>query len=559
MSPVAQARSLSALLAFLLSAAHAQSPSLSYEITVKVLEFGTNSPLAAVDITLECYEGEATSSLTPKKLCGQARTADDGSFRFTPPGPGSYRVQVSKDGYQSAPSTHQPLGAGLTFHLKPELPKRTLTFRLARPVRLSGVLLDKDTQEPIANHPVAAYEYGYSHGAPATFSGARAFTGSDGRFTFPNLRPGQYVFAVLQRFASAREIKNTPERSGFTQDRLLTQFTASDLTAPDLDYAPTIWPGGAGLDSAFPIRADSGADLDIGKIEIRKLPLRRLRLEIPDTVCPESGALTLNLRSLSNPWLGTSVGEVGCGSTSIIRGLPSGLYRLEVMNPTTRASVEITIADKNASLTVPLDRGVTVTGKFTPTLPDPSPLNLYFRPLTWVTVNRPPKIDAEGRFRAENIAIRDYQLLLNLPPSHYLAKLLYNGAPADPNHLSLNSYAPSHALELILDSHPAALEGSVTQSNQPIAAPWVVLSPWPLPVDLYRSLRATDGTPEGRFQFTGLAPGEYRAIAVLPELRQDLERPYVLEQLLRAAPKITLTPSQSQSIELKPATIPGLQ
>ncbi|MBI4891727.1 MAG: carboxypeptidase regulatory-like domain-containing protein [Acidobacteria bacterium] len=558
---MARVVAIPALLVLSLIPAFSQSPSVAYEITGKVLEFGSKSPLAAAEITLECYEGEATSSLTPKKLCGQAKSADDGSFRFTPSGPGSFRVQVSKEGFQSAPTTHQPLGTGLTFHLKPESPKRTLTFWLARPVRFSGILLDKDTQDPVKNHLIIANEFRYFRGVPGTSSGAAAITGADGRFTFPELSPGQYVFTVTQRFASAREIQNRPERSS-TQDRLLAQFTEADLTATDLDYPVTIWPGGAGIDSAYPIRADSGADIDIGKIEIRKLPLFRLRLEIPDTVCPQSSTLSLHLRSLSNPSLGTSVGDIACGSTSLLRGLPSGAYRLEIMNPTAKAFAEFTIADRNASLTVPLERGVTVTGKFTApdsTLPDPAQLTFYFRPLNWAIVNRPPAIDAQGRFRAENIAVRDYQILLNPPPSHYLAKLLYNGAPSDPNHLTLNPYAPSHSLELILGDKPAALEGSVIQSNQPIPSPWVVLCSWPLPQNLHVALKAAYGNSEGRFQFSGLPPGEYRAIAVLPELRDDLDRPYVLEQLLRAAPKITLAPSQSQSVELKPASIPGLQ
>jgi hypothetical protein len=80
----------------------------------------------------------------------------------------------------------------------------------------------------------------------------------------------------------------------------------------------------------------------------------------------------------------------------------------------------------------------------------------------------------------------------------------------------------------------------------------VVLIRWPVSTeDVFRSVKTADGDDDGRFQFSGLAPREYRVLAVAPEMIEKLDEPRVLSRLLGSAERVELTPGGSQTLTLK--------
>jgi len=79
-----------------------------------------------------------------------------------------------------------------------------------------------------------------------------------------------------------------------------------------------------------------------------------------------------------------------------------------------------------------------------------------------------------------------------------------------------------------------------------------VLVKWPLSnEDVFLSLRSTAADDDGKFQFAGLAPGEYRILAVVPESVEKLDEPHVLEQLLSRADRVTLTAGVTENLALR--------
>jgi hypothetical protein len=84
-----------------------------------------------------------------------------------------------------------------------------------------------------------------------------------------------------------------------------------------------------------------------------------------------------------------------------------------------------------------------------------------------------------------------------------------------------------------------------------------VLLKWPVSIeDAFLSAKTTEADEGGKFHFAGLAPGEYRILAVMPETAELLDEPHELERLLSGAETVTLSASVTQNQTLR-VTDPG--
>jgi hypothetical protein len=137
----------------------------------------------------------------------------------------------------------------------------------------------------------------------------------------------------------------------------------------------------------------------------------------------------------------------------------------------------------------------------------------------------------------------------------YVKEIQYDGIATSDGLISVDE---SGSLEVVVDDKPATLRGVVANGNDPVSRPQIVLAKWPPNrEDLFLSVSGASGNDDGRFQLVGLAPGEYRILAVPEETRAGLEEPGVLQRLLEHAEKVILEPSEVQELRLKPV-IPAL-
>ena len=549
----------SALAGLLLAAAlcaapqDAGKPASRPEIHGAVLEAGTSQPVVDADVSLY-FRGEERPSIRVALgvLGAQSTTRTDftGAFAFHPDKLGFYAVAVRKEGY-SAPGQ----GGGNSSKdvtLTAADPVGEARLFLARPGRVAGSVVDETTDKPLPNLSLLVAEVRNVDGFHAASGGAGgvATTGPDGRFVVTNLRAGEYV------------VVTQPQRNG--KERLLTKFSDTDLKAVDQDYERAYWPGGHDLETAIPVVVGSGASVDIGTVRARAVPHYRLRVRVPAATCSPQDTMAVYEQY---PGYLTGIAEdVPCGAEMLITGFAPGSYRLILtVNRRTAearetASIPFVIKDENIEITAPLERGLAVDGTLAAAdgarAPDFTKIRIGFYPIgaiPFADLAMGKAADAAGKFRRVGVPPVKHKILISgLGAGNYVKETRYNGIPVDDLVLPLDRSAMTQSLTILIDDKPAAVTGVVTSGDKPVGEPYVILAKWPLPGgDSPYSPARVAGDDKGKFQFTGLTPGEYRIVALRSREEDDNRAPGALERALEGAKKIELGPSAFQNVTVE--------
>jgi hypothetical protein len=340
-----------------------------------------------------------------------------------------------------------------------------------------------------------------------------------------------------------------------------------ELDTVDLDYEQIYWPGGATLDTVLPIRVDSGAVINAGTIVLRRIPYYRLRVLLPAATCAPGDRLSVGVAE--GPWKYTGLGLIPCDEDFWVRGFAPGAYKLEIVTEgrsrgsRVRGAAAFDIQKENRSAQIALVRGVDVDGQVTTVegawkMPldtmkifiDPVEAGLY-------ADEGPVSPDESGKFKIVNAMPAEHRLKISgVPSSHYVKEVRYNGIALRGNmrrlKLVLEPSAVSHSLEIVVDDKPATITGSVTDRDRAVAEPSVVLVPWPLSsAEAAWPVLKAAGDEDGKFKLTGLAPGEYRIVAVSPAMQEKLSEPGALQRLLVSAKAVELGPGALHTVPIE--------
>jgi hypothetical protein len=343
-----------------------------------------------------------------------------------------------------------------------------------------------------------------------------------------------------------------------TKDRVLKSFTEDDVQKVDTDVERTYWPGGFGEEAAMPMPVSSGATVDIGRVRVKRISYYRVYLKIPKSACEPGDTLTV-YETVRGPQFETRTNGIGsdlpCGTDLLVTGFAPGYYRLILATkvaPRATVSVPITITSKNVETVAALSRGIAVEGKVVmedgATAPEFGKITIGLDPVWGVRFAdsmNPLKPGEKGEFRAANVAETEHRVMINgVPATHYVKEIRYNGIAVRDGIVPLDQPAMGHALTIVLDDKPASITGTTTGGAT------VLVYRWPPPANQVL-LPVGRGTADeqGRFQVGGLAPGEYRAVALLTTEDEYSRQPQSLERALEAAKKIEVGPRETKTVE----------
>jgi hypothetical protein len=115
--------------------------------------------------------------------------------------------------------------------------------------------------------------------------------------------------------------------------------------------------------------------------------------------------------------------------------------------------------------------------------------------------------------------------------------------------INLDEQALSQSLVLVIDDKPAAITGVVAHGDQPVGGAYVLLFASSVRVgDPPAAAVACDD--KGKFQLAGVAPGEYRIVAVESMGQYTNLSPAAFQILMLSTRKIELSPNGVQRADL---------
>ena len=492
----------------------AQSPT-ALKIRGTVVE-GT---LGIGGVTVTLYEfGHTPAEATTRTVFAVTFTDSQGAFVFHPLRTGAYYVEVKKDGYfaesYNGPTVDPVDSTGDAVTVDASHPLQERKFSLMRLGELRGRIVDEDGK------PLAKLRVGIR---PGTIT--PVVTDQDGYFTAAKLRPGDYSVSVVRR-----------------GPQILPEFSEEDLKVVDEDLEISNSPG-------VPIPVRSGASISVGTITARKTRYYRAHLSVQVGDCAEGEQWMFST---------TTVGfgpSVPCGKEFLVRNLAPGshTFTLSTSGRTGEkrwASAAVEVADRNLDVSMTMSSGADINARLVAvegvTLPT-GKITIAVRPVNGsVLGNQMVAERPAGQFLIRGLpAIRHQASVNGLTGRFYVKEIRYNGLIVADGVFTPIPGAPGQ-LEIIIDDHAATISGTVAERDKVSGGVMVAAVKWPMSSDAPFSTVSAMADEQGRFQIGGLAPGEYRILAVttgdLAQMQPDT---------VNRAEKVTLERGGSQTVSLK--------
>ena len=473
-----------------------------------VLEQATGRPLARALVSLE------TSGASGSRASSAGVSTDrTGQFSFPNLPSGSYFVSAQRRGFARAKyGQKRRLGPGRPVRIEgDQFP--FLELRLSRLGAISGSVYDENLVG-LPDQKVAIYR-----GAkPPLELVASAATDDRGWYRVGGLMPGKYWVRA-----------------------------AGGLLEDGSGILPTFFPRSTVLGEARPVEAD--LDHETSDINIEPIPGRVGTLEISIAGPPGQANLTLSSDT------GRRTQTMNVPGVARFDGLPPSNYELlaEMPHPAIPPFVPF-----SGHLLRYLDRDERITVE----IKQNASLNLAVQGGEAVLSLRRKDLAGEGpehpAARQMPLGAGTWEVLARPQADSYYAALsasnAFRGRRRDEASHEIELLANSNYIraEVILSAKPASLSGFVKSRGEPVAAAPVFL--YPVDEGVRKRLngpRAVWTGENGRYRFSGLAPGDYLVLSTL-----EFEDP--AEEILTGANarSVQLKESDTQTLDLELYELP---
>jgi len=525
-------------------------------------------------------------------------SGSDGRFVFENVAPARYLVTAQKTGYAPLAS-----GAVPAFVLAAGESKSDVEIRLTPNSVVSGVVTDFDG-DPVPSAQIQLMRRSYSQGRMRLQAATAASADDRGRFRVTGVAPGRYY--VLANDPAARNVGVSPNevrgRSALDVN-LSTYHPGSDLAGAavvDLKggaevsnvdvrmrrgrvYAArgvTVDENGAPVQAQVTLyqKSDEGpaanmsaqSKVGTGAFEFRGLAPGEYTMLVRYTPAVQ----TVQRQPVGEPPVVTfQPAKQGAPGENLTGRLDFSIASGDLQNLTIRLTqgAEITgrvRLDGGGDLSTFLVSSGTNAPRPVVTSPDGQrtvaiqSTQLASRNLASVSLladegnslRSAAAVAPDGTFRISNLTPAKYMVSVGaLAPGAYVKSIRW-GAQELSNALLDLSSGNGGAIEIVVSPRGAALN-LVARNSQGEPVGNAMVTVWPAiraVTDQQGGVHNIRTSPQGTFQLTGLAPGEYY-VAVWDEVSQDLSRiPDFLDLFRAAATKVSVAEGETASVESRP-------
>ncbi|HKV99825.1 MAG TPA: carboxypeptidase-like regulatory domain-containing protein [Vicinamibacterales bacterium] len=571
--------------------------------------------LVAIDSGRPVRRARVSLSSVGGGAVGQSVTTDDlGGFLFKDLPAGSYNLAASKPGYldsiygQRRPGTGRP---GTPIQLTDGQHLEKLTFQLARGGAIMGTVVDEQG-EPVFGQQVRVYRYTRQSGERTLQSAGSDTTDDRGQYRIPVLLPGEYIVSMFPREspsdAAVQELKIAAEsmaasaRAGADEQMLVRLkediARARDIKADETSdsYAPVYYPGTTQASGAQSIMIEVGqerAGVDLQQQLVRTSKISGV-VSAPADGGPGAVAGTTILLVDTDqiiPGVTSRTAHPGPDGQFTVSGVPPGHYMVIARSaPLMSRTIEGPTADSPAvkvsstsgpmqywamseliadgrnvsDLALVLQKGMSVSGAVKTDASggqtfDLARVRLTLTPVGALANAQFPQIfgtaDTAGRFALSGVMPGKYKIAVAGPPAAWTMKsAIFGGRDVLDFPLEVKPSEDQGGGVITLTTHPGTLSGMLQDpSGQPTAAYTIIVFPlderlWAPPA---RRIMSTRPSTDGRYSFSGLAPGEYRLVAVTDVEPGQWYDPAFLRELGGVSLPITLGDGERRVQDLR--------
>jgi hypothetical protein len=479
---------------------------LAATLNGKVSLWGAATPIAQVEVELRRVEGPPRPIVTV--------TGNDGAFRISNVPPGKYRLIAMRPGFtQGEYRQRRPGGKGEPITIKDGETIPLVSLAMSPGGTISGRVLDR-AGKPARSY-VQAMRLSYENGKPKLVIEQAITTDDRGMYRMFWLAPGAYYVMfrpVVAGIGGGAIVNPNGADTSISMFPVRLSNVARSPRPAGLDegeyFLATYYPGTSQLQSASLVNVRAGEEIRDVNMNLIAAKAVTLRVAVVDAAGAEIKAPWVSIEPVLDAGILPGPPPTGTAFNNVVtfpRVLP-GMYELGGSEPGNwgkgRAVIEV------------IDRDVDVTI----TLAD-------FKIDGHVYIDRPPQgfelekqyvilrgsagyentanIAADGAFHLEGVPFGEYQVLVSDSAllQMYVAGVRVGSTEVPSGNLRVN--APiGQPLNILLSGNGGEVSGVVPQF--PVATV-VLISP--------SVVKTAIADANGRFQISGVAPGEYSVYA----------------------------------------------
>jgi len=507
-----------------------------------IVSAGSNTPLSKASVEVRNLDG--TTVVT------RIVTDREGQFVIQGIRPGSYRLVATRDGYVNAEyGQRQPGSPALNLTLTSGQALTGVRLAMTQGGVISGHITDKG--QPVGIADVVALKISYVDGLPTLTEVLSSKTDDLGAYHIFWLPPGRYylVTVIWDSAAQTFPVYVTPDGPDRGADYIQRRTIRAVLNraigsgaADDEAHVPIYFPNTPDPQSATAIEIRPGSDVRNIDINASPLPIRHVRGRItglPPNMKerPEVILFPLGPRLSATDSIFINEGQGDFSGTFDLARVPAGSYMLfgGTSDGKQIGRLPVTMREQDLDVVVPLAGTIQANGRMTiesqPGTPPPGPQMKDFQVMIRadsINEGESQAVSGDGTFKFTDIPLWDYRVLVSpllipagqkppyVPPalqSSYVKSIKMGEVDLLNSGLHIEGPLPG-PIEVVIGTDAGVVEGRVINDRQQaVASIWVSLIPdSSLRYRVNHQFVSTNA--DGRFQFQGVAPGDYRLFAI---------------------------------------------